>query len=223
MMQTILLTGATGSVGYQTLKELLKQKDKFKIKVFELKNRKTCKKLYPYKKKIEIVWGDITNKDDVEKAVKFSDTIIHTAALIPPKADKYTILAEKINVGGTQNIVDALNKFNPESFLIYTSSISVYGDRIDNPKIKILDPLTPSPRDHYATTKIKAENYIKINTKNFSIFRLSAVMDIQMKLDPLFFHMPLKTPLEIVTTSDVASALVNAIEKKYYLVKLRKI
>lgn len=217
MKHTILLTGASGSVGYQTLKKLLKQRDKYTIKVFELKNRRTCKKLNPHKKKIDIIWGDITNNEDIEKAVRNSDTIIHTAALIPPKADDLPELAGKINVGGTQNIVNAMNKFNPEAFLIYTSSISVYGDRIENPEISILDSLSPSPRDFYAKTKIKAENYIKINTKNFTIFRLSAVMDIRMNLDPLFFHMPLNTPLEIVTAGDVASALVNAVDKKYYL------
>ncbi|MCF6364707.1 MAG: NAD(P)-dependent oxidoreductase [Bacteroidales bacterium] len=216
-MKIILLTGATGSVGYETLKELLKHTNKFKIKVLELKNKKSVKKLKPYKNKVEIIFGNIINEKDTEKAVNGSDVIIHTAALIPPKADKFTELAKKINIGGTKNIVNAVNKLNPEAFVIYTSSISVYGDRIKNPEIKVFDSLSPAPKDYYAETKIKAESYLKINTKNYTIFRLSAVMNPKMKLDPLFFHMPLKTQLEIVTSRDVAFALVNAVEKKDYL------
>ncbi len=42
-------------------------------------------------------------------------------------------------------------------------------------------------------------------------------MHPQMKLDPLFFHMPLNTSLEIVTTKDVAFALTKSIEKKDWL------
>jgi len=216
-MQTVLLTGATGSVGFQTLKELLKYKDKYKLKAFEINTRKTRKKLIPYKNKIEIIWGDITNYVDIEKAVENSDIIIHTAALIPPKADEFTKLAENVNVNGTQNIVNAINKFNSDIFLIYTSSISVYGDRIKNHEIKVSDKLNPSPKDYYAVTKIQAENYIKIHISNFTIFRLSAVMHPKIKLNPLFFHMPLNTSLEIVTTKDVAFALVSAIQKKDYL------
>jgi len=216
-MQTILLTGATGSVGYETLKELLRKRDKYKIKVFDIKNKKTIKKLKPYKNYVEIIWGNITDKNDAEKAVKDSDIIIHTAALIPPAADEFTELAEKINVTGTKNIINAVNKYNPEAFVIYTSSISVYGDRLENPEITIFDELKPSPKDYYAETKIRAEKYLKINTKNYTIFRLSAVMNPKMKLDPLFFHMPLNTSLEIVTVRDVAFALALATEKKDYL------
>ncbi len=216
-MQTILLTGASGSVGYQTLKELLKNKNEVKIKVFDIKTKNTRKKLNKFKNELEIIWGDISKSKDVEKAVKNTDIIIHTAALIPPKADEFSKLAKKINVTGTKNIVDAINKFNSDAFLIYTSSISVYGDRIVNPEIKVTDKIKPSPKDFYAITKIKAENYIKINTKNFTIFRLSAVMHPQMKLNPLFFHMPLNTSLEIVTTKDVAFALVQATKKIDFL------
>jgi nucleoside-diphosphate-sugar epimerase len=216
-MKTVLLTGATGNVGFETLKILLHNNNKYIIKAFEIETPKTKRLLNPYKNQVELVWGDITNRETVEKAVKDCEIIIHTAALIPPVADEFPERAEKINTGGTKNIVDAINKINPNIFLIYTSSISVYGDRVENPEITVFDKLNPSPHDFYAVTKIIAENYIKLNTINFTIFRLTAVFSPKMKPDPLMFHMPLNTQLEIVTAKDTARALVLAIEKKEYL------
>jgi nucleoside-diphosphate-sugar epimerase len=216
-MQTILLTGAAGTVGLETLKLLTGYSDLYHIKVFEIKTKRTQKRLFPYKKMTDIIWGDLTDKESVYHAVKGCDIVIHTAAMIPPEADAKPELAEKVNTGGTMHLVDAINALNKEIFLIYTSSISVYGDRVENPEITVFDEIKPSPRDYYALTKIKAEEYIKHHALNFTIFRLSAVFSPSMKPDPLMFHMPLNTGLEIVTAKDVARALVAAPEKKLYL------
>ncbi len=216
-MQTILLTGAAGTVGIETLKLLLSHTDRYHIKAFEIKNKRTQKCLYPYKNKADIIWGDLIDKESVYKAVQGCDIIIHTAAMIPPEADTHPEQAERINVGGTRHLVDAINFYNKEIFLIYTSSISVYGDRVENPEISVSDEIKPSPRDYYAITKIKAEDYIKHNAVNFTIFRLSAVFSPIMKPDPLMFHMPLNTSLEIVTAADVARALATAPAKKLFL------
>ncbi|MCF6183169.1 MAG: NAD(P)-dependent oxidoreductase [Bacteroidales bacterium] len=217
MKQTILLTGACGTVGFETLKELISKKEKYEIRIFDLPTKKNKKKFKKFKKHIQTYWGDITKYSDIFEAVNGSDFIIHTAAIIPPAADKFPELAEKINVNGTKNICDAINNTNPEIFLLFTSSISVYGDRTENPEISVFDKLNPSKGDFYARTKIKAEEIVKINLKNFSIFRLSAVMHPKMKLDPLFFHMPLNTSLEIITTQNLAFALCEAIEKKDFI------
>lgn len=217
MKKNILLTGAGGNVGIETLKTLLKKKNNYNIRIFDIKTKKNSKRLKPYLKYIQCFWGDITNYNDVLTSVKDTDFIIHTAAIIPPLADNFPKLAKKVNVNGTKNICKAINETNPETFLLYTSSISVYGDRTESPEITTFDKLKPSVGDYYALTKIKAENIIKLHLKNFSIFRLSAVMHPKMKLDPLFFHMPLNTSLEIITTRDLAFALVEAIDKKEYL------
>ncbi len=217
MKQTILITGAGGNIGFETLKEFLKKKDKYNIKAFDLKPKNKFRKIKSFLRNVQYIRGDITNYNDVYNAVKDSDFIIHTAALIPPAADKNTKLAKKINISGTENMCNAINEINPDIFLLFTSSISVYGDRIKNPEIRISDKLNPSENDYYAYTKIKAEEIIKVNLKNFAIFRLSAVMHPKMKLNPLLFHMPLDTKLEIITVKDTAFALSEAISKKDYL------
>jgi nucleoside-diphosphate-sugar epimerase len=86
--------------------------------------------------------------------------VIHLAAIIPPLADKKPRLAQKVNVNGTKNLMECLEEFSPKTFFLHASSISVYGDRIKNPWIKVSDHLSPSDRDEYALTKIEAEKII---------------------------------------------------------------
>jgi len=220
MKQQILLTGASGSIGNETLKELLKQTDKFEISVFDVNTKKTNKLFNTFKDKINIFYGDISKYEDIEKCTKNIDFVIHLAALIPPYADKYPKLAEKVNVLGTENLVKALKKNSPNVFILYSSSISIYGDRIENPMIKVDDILKPSIGDEYAKTKIKAESIIKNSGLNWTIFRFGAIMSpTNAKADPLLFHMPLNTSLEIATTRDTAFALVNSIFKTKQLEK----
>ncbi len=207
----VLLTGAFGNVGLSTLKELI-EKD-YKVRVFEVytkKNRKIAKK---FKNRIEIIWGDLRNKEDVNKAVQSQDIIIHLAAIIPPLADTNPRLAESVNIGGTQNILDAMKNLKQKPKLLFTSSVAVYGDRRYNPMIEVTDPIAPSRGDYYAITKISAEKLIRESGLDFAIFRLTYITSIdKLNMDPLMFHMPLDTSIEICDTKDVGLALVNAVE-----------
>lgn len=213
LKKKILLTGASGNCGFSTFKELLKKIDNYDIRIFSRPSRKNEKLFNPYKDKIEIIWGDLLNKEDVDKAVKDQEIIIHLAALIPPIADHQPELAEDTNVGGTAKILDTMKREDGNPKIIYTSSISVYGDRIKNPWIKVSDPLTPSKGDRYSVTKIKCENLIQDSGLEWSIFRLSAIVPPnKLKMDPIMFHMPLDTSLETCDTKDVGLALVNAID-----------
>jgi len=207
----ILLTGAFGNVGLSTLKELIK-KD-YKVRVFEVNNKKNRNIAKNFKDKIGIIWGDLRNKEDVNKAVQNQDIVIHLAAIIPPLADVNPSLAESVNVGGTRHILDSIKKQIHKPKLIFTSSIAVYGDRLYDPMIEVTDPLVPSKEDYYAITKISAEKLIRESGVDFAIFRLTYISSIEkLNLDPLMFHMPLDTSLEICDTKDVGLALVNAIE-----------
>ena len=207
----VLLTGAFGNVGISTLKELL-NKD-YDIRVFEVYNRKNREIAKKFKNRIEVIWGDLRNKEDVNNAVQNQDIVIHLAAIIPPLADENQELAESVNVGGTKNILDAIKEQAQKLKLLFTSSIAVYGDRLYNPIIEVSDPLAPSRGDYYALTKISAEKLIRESGVDFAIFRLTYITSVdKLNMDPLMFHMPLDTSIEICDTKDVGLALVNAIE-----------
>jgi nucleoside-diphosphate-sugar epimerase len=214
----ILLTGASGAVGQEVLRQLYLRRADFDITVFDKKSKTSLKILTPYKKGIEIVYGDITNLENVKKICINKDFFIHLAAIIPPLADKKPALAYRVNVTGTENLVRALEQFSPHAFLIYSSSVSVYGDRLDNPHITVNDPLKPSKGDEYAKTKIEAEQIIRSSRIDWTIFRLSAIMG-KHKISELMFHMPLNTCMEIATPEDTARAFINAFDKRTLISK----
>lgn len=214
----ILLTGASGTIGFEVLKQLYENIELYDITVFDIKSHKSKRKFAPYKKSINIVYGNICKDNDIMNVSAEQDIIIHLAAIIPPLADEKPELSYQVNTIGTEKLIRLLEKHSPNAFFIYSSSISVYGDRLENPFMKINDILDPSEGDEYAKTKIEAENIIKNCKLDWSIFRLTAIMGGH-KMSKLMFHMPLKTPLEIATPVDTARAFVNAIEKQVQLSK----
>ena len=214
----ILLTGASGTIGYEVLKQLYKKKDQYEITVFDMKSSKSIKKFRSFKNEISIVYGDISNEKDVANISSGKDVVIHLAALIPPLADEKPELAYQVNTLGTEKLIRSLEKHSPNAFIMYSSSISVYGDRLVNPLITVNDKLNPSEGDEYAKTKLEAESIIQNSKLDWSIFRLAAIMGGH-RMSKLMFHQPLKTSLEIATSEDTARAFVNAIEKQKQLSK----
>ena len=211
----ILITGAFGNVGESTLKALLSKKADYEITCFDkgtFGNRRVAGK---FRKEVKIIWGDIRDKKKVAKAVKDKDIILHIAAVIPPKANKNKKRTLEINFGGTKNIVNATKQQKNPPKILYTSSVAVYGDVRDrkSPLIYENEPFNPSPGDHYAVTKIKAEEYVRNSGLEWTVFRLSYIPNSRkIKLTPLMFRMPLDTPVEFTHTEDCGLCLANAIE-----------
>lgn len=213
-----MLTGPSGTVGFEVLKQLFQKRELFDITVFDVKSNTSKRKLSPYVNEINVVYGNITNENDLNYICVEQDIVIHLAAIIPPLADEKPKLSFEVNTIGTEKLIRTLEKHSPNAFFLYSSSISVYGDRLENPFITINDPLKPSEGDAYAKTKIAAENIIRTCNLDWSILRLSAIMGGH-KLSKLMFHQPLNTSLEIATPADTARAFINAIDKQAYLSK----
>ena len=62
----ILLTGPFGNVGLSTLKELIKRN--YDVRVFDIKNKKNRRISTKFKHQVEIIWGDLRNQKEIEKA-----------------------------------------------------------------------------------------------------------------------------------------------------------
>ena len=212
MKKKVLLTGASGEVGFEAFKELLRRKEDYSIRVFLLDQKNERRRFARYSNDADIVWGDVRSFDDVKRAVDGVDVVIHMAAIIPPLADEAPELARAVNVVGTKNVIEAALRQDVVPSIIYTSSVSVYGDRIENPEIRVGDALIPSVGDEYARTKIETEKMIQDSGLVFTIFRLCGILTTTLKIQPLMFHMPLGTTLEWCHASDVGFALVEAID-----------
>src|SRR5690349_19332410 len=97
----ILLTGATGNLGQNTLPELLRQGHRIRCFV---RRPKTLEKIARRAAgNVELVEGDIRQSEDVAKAVQDVDVIIHLAYMIPPTSEDQPEVARSINVDGTRN------------------------------------------------------------------------------------------------------------------------
>lgn len=212
MKKRVLLTGPAGYVGEEVLAELLRRRDRYEIRTFDLPNRDVRRRLRPYRNEVDVVFGDLRNRDDVARAVKGVDAVIHLAAVIPPRADREHEEARSTNVDGTRNLLDALEQQGRSIPFVHASSISLYGDRLTEPWIEVGDAVKPSPHDYYAETKHEGEELVRSATVAWSIFRLTGVMSTRVGLDPIMFHMPLATSFEIVTSRDCGHAFVEALE-----------
>ncbi len=232
--KTVFLTGASGSMGGAAFKELRRRRDRYDTVILvrpSAKNKKLFRK-YEGRKRLpvgqrgvveldglKIVWGDLTNYEDVLTAVTGADYVLHPAAFIAPEADHNPPLAERINVGAAKNIVAAI-KAQPNSGddvrLVNIGSVAEYGDRL--PPIHMVragDPLKPSVFDFYATTKIRAERIvIESGLKYWASIRQTyiAIPDAMSLMDPILYHQPLNTHIEFVTADDAGYGLVQCLE-----------
>lgn len=221
MKYKIALTGSTGNMGVETLRQLSEIDEIEIIKVLIRKEsvKKATKLKSKYKNRIEIIIGNIENKEDCEKLIKDADYIFNLAAIIPPKSDKFLELNYKSNYLGTKNIVDTILEIDENKKLIHISTVGLYGNRNEkNPWARVGDPLIISNYDLYSYYKLKAERYIlESSLKNRAIIRQTAMLHNRMLTDNmsdgLMFHTCYNAPLEWITARDSGYLMKRIIEE----------
>ncbi|MDT5150983.1 MAG: 3beta-hydroxy-Delta5-steroid dehydrogenase / steroid Delta-isomerase [Mycobacterium sp.] len=151
----VLVTGGSGFVGANLVTELLDRGHA--VRSFD----RVASPL-PQHDRLHTVVGDITDAADVANAVEGIDTVIHTAAIIDLMGGGSAPARERsfaVNVGGTQNLVNAAQAAGVKRF-VYTASNSVVmgGQRIVNGDETI--PYTTRFNDLYTETKVTAEKFV---------------------------------------------------------------
>ncbi|XP_033630796.1 short-chain dehydrogenase/reductase family 42E member 1-like [Asterias rubens] len=118
-----------------------------------------------YQDDIKFVQGDIRDRELVEKLCEGVDVVFHIASFGMSGADmlKKKEFISSINVGGTENIIEACIKHNVPR-LVYTSTINVVlGHEPFDMKTEAELPIIP-PQNHaddYSRTKSIAEQLVK--------------------------------------------------------------
>ena len=203
----VLLTGAFGNVGANTLESLIEQGHK--VTCFDVKTKANVKVAKRFKDKVDIVWGDLRRPEDIAGAVKDHDAVVHLAYIIPPASEKNPALSKEINVGGTRNLLDALKSLPKPPKLIFSSSISVYGPTPDRePPRRWNDPVCAT--DNYTHHKVECEKMVQESGLNWSILRFAAV-PLLGQVDPMMFEVPLNNRIEYAHPRDVGLAVANAV------------
>lgn len=213
-MKKILVIGASGSIGLYVIKYLLSE-GKYEITALDLKNKKTLKKLKKYNRRINIIYGDITDSVLIEALVKDHDVIINLASVMPPLGDFSKNIGEIIDYGGTENIIKAINYYNKDCHLIYASTTSLYDNSLSgNVKEKVVE----ANLTNYGLNKYHTENLIKKKLKNYTILRLPLVLNNIID-EPFMFNVKKNLLIEVTTNIDAAYAFVKSID---YLKELNK-
>lgn len=209
-MKKILVTGAGGTIGLQTIRFLLSE-GKYEITALELKNRHVYKRLKTFRKRINIVYGDVNDDALVDALIKEHDVVIHLAGVLPPFANVRDDLCKEIDYLGTINIVDSIKNYNPDCMLLYASSTSVYGNQKDYTSLSVNSKCDIDEYDYYSKYKLKAEDYIKANIKNYSIFRLAYILGDPSK-ESLIYNVKKSLNMESLSAEDAGYAFVCAID-----------
>ena len=151
-MTKIIVTGATGFLGFNLVKRL---KNMGFVVIGLGRNIQKGEKLKELG--IEFVSVDLLEKEKLNAIFKNVDYVFHCAAKSSVWGD-YKFFY-KANVEGTKNITDLCLKNNVKR-LIYVSSPSIYFDFKDKLNIKETEAPTKHPANNYIKTKIIAENVI---------------------------------------------------------------
>jgi nucleoside-diphosphate-sugar epimerase len=214
MKRRVLLTGATGTVGCATLRELLRRRDELDLVLLAHRARPA------EADGVTVVRGDIRSYADVAEAMRGVDVVLHLAAVIPPAAEGAPRLTEEVNVGGTENVVRAI-RAQPGGAerirLIHASSLAVYGDRLPPIHVaRVGDPVRPAAYDFYGVTKARAERaVIDGGVRSWAVLRLTYIArpDVASMLGPFMYHMALRAHIELLTAADAGVGLARAVER----------
>lgn len=206
MSGPILITGGAGSVGRQLAAKFVDAGQS--VRIFDLPQMDFSG--LENNDRIDIIKGDVTDPDDVAKSVQGVDAVIHLAAILPPNSERNRDVTFRVNVGGTENIIRGLEKANPDATLVFTSSISTYGNTSrEEPPVRVSNP--QSAIDIYADSKIEGERIMRESSLANTVSLRTAAIAV-----PAFLEPPDPWPfmegqrVEMVHRDDVVDALFNA-------------
>lgn len=208
-MKKVLVLGAAGNLGIETIKYLLSE-GKYEITALDLHNKRAFNILKKYRKRINIIYGDINDRVLIDNLVTEHDYIYFLAGIIPPLCDIEKNMGQLIEYNGLKNICRAIKAYNPECSLIYSSSTSIYG--IQNKPVSIKTKINHDKYDFYNETKINCEQLIKKELKNYVILRLPLLLG-NFNNDFPIYNIKAVDKFEVITTNDCAYGLVKVIDK----------
>lgn len=219
----VVLTGASGNMGREALRELMSSSviDRIRILVLNTAKEKAFAKRMQrkYGDRLQVVIGDIAEYKICETLVQGADYVLNLAAVIPPASDKHPERAERCNYYGAVCLTEAVSTLEKQPKLVHVSTVAVYGNRnYLHPWGRVGDPLLPSVYDCYAASKLRGERYVlESGLKNWAILRQTAMLHGAMlsdnMSDGLMFHTCYNVPLEWVTARDSGVLMRKIVEK----------
>jgi len=159
----VLVTGANGFLSGHVVNELLR--NGYTVRAMM---RAGAKAPALIDLEVEVVYGNITNKSDIEKAVNGCDVVIHAAADTRQSHRKATDYFP-VNVQATANIIEAMAALDCKK-LIFVSSANTMGFGTLQQPGNENTPVSPVLlKSGYAKSKLVAQNLVQEAVKNQQI------------------------------------------------------
>lgn len=159
---------------------------------------------------IEVVQGDITQMASVEHAVQGVSAVLHLAAILPPASERNRERTLTINVDGTANIIRAMQARAREAVLVFSSSVSTYGNTtVDTPPVRVEHRQTAL--DIYAESKIASERLVRQSHLPAVVLRIAGIAVPVLQEPPPVWPFTAEQRLEMVHREDVVTALYKAL------------
>jgi len=167
-MAKYLVTGGAGFIGCNLVRYILDKGQQ----VVVLDDFSTGKRgnLAKVAGRIELIEGDIRDRDATDRAVAGCAAIFHEAALgsVPRSVDD-PVTSHDVNVNGTIRLLEAARAAGIKR-IIFAASSSAYGDQAKSPKHEGMVPMPISP---YAAGKVACEMYMQAYSAVYGMETLS--------------------------------------------------
>lgn len=153
---TILVTGGAGYVGSALIPVLLD--GRFRVKVLDLfLYGETIFGSNSTDARLELIPGDIRNKDVVARALRGVECVIHLASVSnDPSFELDPKLGKSINYDATVELIELAKKAGVSRFILASTS-SVYGVKKEK---KVTEDLPLEPLTDYSKYKAMSERYL---------------------------------------------------------------
>ncbi len=166
----IVVTGAAGYVGSYLINKLLEDERFVGYEIVGVDNFLVGKRenyeLIKKDRRVKLLHGDICDREFIGDLLKDAEIVYHLAAIsgVVP-CNKNPMLAFKINVEGTLNMLEQSIK-NDVEYFIYPSSAAVYGEINGN---LAREDLPPNPLNNYGAMKASCEMLCKGYYNNYGL------------------------------------------------------
>lgn len=216
----VFITGGTGVMGFETVKEFSNRLDRFEIRLLARPGRKNRRLLRPYiRMGMTVVWGDLMDPRDVAEALGDAEYALHIGGMVSPLADHFPEETLRVNVGAMRNIIDAVKARDDRDDVkvVYIGSVAQTSLRHEPHHWgRTGDPVMAAVYDSYSISKIKAERLLaESGLRRWVSLRQSGILHkglIFKGSDPISFHVPLRGVLEWATVEDSARLMANLCE-----------
>jgi UDP-glucose 4-epimerase len=159
---------------------------------------------------VEALKGDITDAENVEEACRGVDGVIHLAAILPPRSEANRELTMRVNIEGTRNITESLQRRKGKP-IVFASSVSTYGITAHE-KPPIGEDHPRRVHNNYSESKIESERLIRDSGVPHTLLRIAPITVADVVELPEIIPYREDQRVELVFVTDAAWATLSALE-----------